>query len=39
MILGDLVVVVVMIAPIVLTILALRANPFQLVERFGPAVR
>lgn len=39
MILGDLVVIVVMITPILLTVLALRANPFQLVDRFGPAVR
>jgi len=39
MILGDLVVLIVMVAPILLTVLALRANPFQLVDRFGPPLR
>jgi hypothetical protein len=39
MILGDLIVLIVTVVPIVLTVLALRANPLQLVELFGPAVR
>ncbi len=39
MILGDLIVLIVIVAPVVLTVLALRANPFQLVDLFGPAVR
>jgi hypothetical protein len=39
MILGDLVVLIVIVAPIALTVLALRANPLQLVDRFAPALR
>jgi hypothetical protein len=39
MILGDLIVLIVIIAPVLFTVLALRANPRQLVDRFAPAVR
>jgi hypothetical protein len=39
MILGDFIVILVTIAPLVLTVLALRADPLQLVDLFGPAVR
>lgn len=39
MILGDLIVLIATVAPVVLTVLALRANPLQLVDLFGPAVR
>jgi len=39
MILGDLVVLILIVAPVALTVLALRANPLQLVTLFGPAAR
>jgi hypothetical protein len=39
MILGDIIVLIVIVAPVLLTVLALRANPLQLVDRFAPAVR
>jgi hypothetical protein len=39
MILGDLIVLVVTVVPVVLTVLALRGNPLQLVDLFGPAAR
>ena len=39
MILGDLIVILVTIVPVMLTILALRADPLQLVDLPGPAVR
>ncbi len=39
MILGDLIVILVTIAPVVLTVLALRADPLQLEDLVGPAVR
>lgn len=39
MILGDLIVILVTIVPVVLTVLALRADPLQAAELFGPAVR
>jgi hypothetical protein len=38
MILGDLIVLIVIVVPVLLTVLALRGNPLQLVELFGPAV-
>jgi hypothetical protein len=39
MLLGDLIVLLVIVVPVMLTGLALRANPLQLVDLFGPAVR
>jgi hypothetical protein len=39
MIIGDLVVLLVTVVPVVLTVLSLRADPNQLVGLFGPAVR
>jgi hypothetical protein len=39
MIVGDLIVLLVTVVPVVLTVLSLRADPNQLVGLFGPAVR
>jgi hypothetical protein len=39
MILGDIFVILVTVVPVALTVLALRADPLQLVDLFGPAVR
>jgi hypothetical protein len=39
MILGDLIVILVTVVPVLLTVLAIRADPLQLVDLFGPAVR
>ena len=39
MILGDFIVILVTIVPVVLTVFALRADPLQPAALFGPAVR
>lgn len=39
MILGDLIVLLVTVVPVVLTVLSLRADPQHLIGLFGPAVR
>jgi hypothetical protein len=39
MILGDFIVLLVTVVPVLLTVLALRADRLQLVGLFGPAVR
>ena len=39
MILGDLIVLLVTVVPVVLTVLSLRADPHLVAGLFGPAVR
>jgi hypothetical protein len=39
MIIGDLIVLLLTVVPVALTVLALRVDPHQLVDLFGPAVR
>ena len=39
MILGDFIVLLVTVVPVVLTVLSLRADPNQLLNLFGPAIR